>query len=117
MNLMTTISIIYWVSCQRKIKLFSFLDDFNVDLLNFDKHSLTNDFLDFLSSYMLLSHIVQTNKNKNNSKTLIDHIYSNAITPNNILGNITATILDHLSHFLIVPEMFYNPPIYKIKYF
>ena len=42
---------------------------------------------------------------QNNYKTLIDNIYSNVITPNNILGNLTAIISDHLPRFLIAPEL------------
>ena len=65
-------------------KTVSLLGDFNMDLLIYDKHSLTNEFLDSLSSHMLLPHIVQPTRVQNNSKTLIDNIYSNVITPNNI---------------------------------
>ena len=65
-------------------KTASLLGDFNIDLLIYDKHSLTNEFLDSLSSHMLLPHIVQPTRVQNNSKTLIDNIYSNVITPNNI---------------------------------
>ena len=86
------------------------LGDFNIDLLNYDQHSLTNEFLDSLSSHMLLPHIVQPTRIRNNSKTLIDNIYSNVITPNNISGNITATISDHLPQCLIAPDIFSNPP-------
>ena len=78
------------------------LGDFNIDLLNYDQHSLTNEFLDSLSSHMLLPHIVQPTRIRNNSKTLIDNIYSNVITPNNISGNITATISDHLPNLLLL---------------
>ena len=77
------------------------LGDFNIDLLNYGQHSLTNEFLDSFSSHMLLPHIVQPTRIRNNSKTLIDNIYSNVITPNNISGNITATISDHLPNFLL----------------
>ena len=35
------------------------LGDFNVDLLKYDKHAPTNEFLDSLSSHMFLPHIVQ----------------------------------------------------------
>ena len=77
------------------------LGDFDIDLLNYDQHSLTNDFLDSLSSHMLLPHILQPTRTRNNSKTLIDNIYSNVITPNNISVNITATISDHLPNFLL----------------
>ena len=78
------------------------LGDFNIDLLNYDQHSLTNEFLDFLSSQMLLPHIVQPTRIRNNSKTLIYNIYSNVITPNNISGNITATLSDDLPSFLLL---------------
>ena len=93
------------------------LGDFNIDLLNYDQHSLTNEFLDSLSSHMLLPHIVQPTRIRNNSKTLIDNIYSNVITPNNISGNITATISDHLPQFLIAPDIFSNPPSTKLDIF
>ena len=93
------------------------LGDFNIDLLNYDQHSLTNEFLDSLSSHMLLPHIVQPTRIRNNSKTLIDNIYSNVITPNNISGNITATISDHLPQFLIAPDIFSSPLSTKMNIF
>ena len=67
------------------------LGDFNIDLLNQDQLSLTNDFLHSLSFHMLLPHIAQPTRIRNNLKTLIDNTYSNVITPNNILVNITVT--------------------------
>ena len=95
------------------------LGDFNIDLLNYDQHSPNNEFLDSLSlsSHMLLPHIVQTTTIRNNSKTLIDNIYSNAITLNNVSGNLTATISDHLPQFLIAPEIFSNPSSTKVNIF
>ena len=66
---------------------------------------------------MLLPHIVQPTRIRNNSKTLIDNIYSNVITPNNISGNITATISDHLPQFLIASNIFSNPPFIKLNIF
>ena len=93
------------------------LGDFNIDLLNYDQHSLTNEFLDSHSSHMFLPHIAQPTRIRNNSKTLIDNIHSNVITPNNISGNINATISDHLPHFLIAPDIFSNPPSTKLDIF
>ena len=52
------------------------LGDFNIDLLNYSQHSLTNEFLGSLSSHMLLSLIVKPTRIRNNSKALIDNIYS-----------------------------------------
>ena len=63
-----------------------------MDLFSFDQHSPTNEFFDSLSSHMLLSHIVQPTKIRNNSKSLTDNIYSNVITPNNISSNLATTI-------------------------
>ena len=90
------------------------LGDLNIDSMNYDQHSLTNKFLDSLSSHMLLLQIVQPTRIRNNSKTLIDNIYSDLITPNDISGNITNTILDHLPQF---PDIFSNPPSTKLNIF
>ena len=78
------------------------LRDFNIDLLNYDQHSFTNEFLDSLSSHMLLPHLVQPKRVRNNSKTLIHNNYCDVSTPNNISGNITATISDHSPNFLLL---------------
>ena len=93
------------------------LGDFDVDLLNHDQHSTTNEFLDSLSSYMPLPHILQPTRIRKNPKTLIDNIYSNVITPKNILGNLTATILEHFLQFLIDPDILSNLPSTKLTLF
>ena len=80
--------------------------DFNVDLLKYDEHAPTNEFLDSLSSHMFLPHIVQPTRISNTSKTLIDNIFPNIDTPSSISGNLTASILDHLPRFLILPDIF-----------
>ena len=43
----------------KKKKTVFLSGDFNIGLLNYDQHSLTNEFLESLSSHMLLPHIVQ----------------------------------------------------------
>ena len=101
----------------KKNKNVFLLGDFNIDLLNYDLHTLNNEFLDLLSFHMLLPHMEQPTRIKNNSKTLIDNIYSNVITPNNISRNITATISNHLPQFRIAPDIFSNPPSTKLNIF
>ena len=88
------------------------LGEFHVDLLKFDKHAPTNEFLDSLSSHMFLPHIVQPTRISTTSKTLIDNIFSNIHTPTSVSGNITSSISDHLPQFLIVSDIFLNlsPP-------
>ena len=101
----------------KESKTVFLLCDFNIDLLNYENHSLTNEFHDLLSSYMVLRHIVQPTRKGDNSKTLIDNIYSIVIIPNNISGNITATISDNLPQFLIAPNIFSNTTSTKLNIF
>ena len=95
MNLMTSTLNDLLDKLSKENKTVFHLDDFNIDLLNYDQHSHTNEFLDYVSSHMLPPHIVQPTRIRNNCKTVIDNIYSNLITPNNIFGNFTGTISKH----------------------
>ena len=84
------------------------LGDFNINLLNYDIYPPTNEFLDSLSSDYFLPHILQPSTVTTNSKTLIYNIFSNMAVPNIISGNLTASISDHLSQFLVAPNIFFN---------
>ena len=89
------------------------LCDFNINLLNYNLHSPTNKFLDSLASNSFLPYILQPSRTTTHSKTLIDNIFMNAIFPDSISGNLTATICNHFPQFLIVPNIFSNPPSNK----
>ena len=89
------------------------LIDFNVDLMKYDNHHSTNGFLDSLSSHLFLSHITQPTRIRDSSKTFIDNIFSSALIENTISGNSAATISDHLPQFIILPNIFSNPPSNK----
>ena len=84
------------------------LGDFNVNLLNYNEHNHTNEFLDSLASNSFIPLILQPTRITSHSNTLIDNIFSNVIDPDIILGNLTATISDHLPQFSIIPNMFGN---------
>ena len=90
------------------------LGDFNVDLMKYDNHHSTNEFLDSLSSHWFLPHITQPTRIRDSSKTLTDNIFSKALIENTISGNLTATISDHLPQLIILPNIFSNPPSNKI---
>ena len=79
------------------------LGDFNINLLNYNDHQLTNEFLDSLASNSFIPYILQPTRITSHSKTLIDNIFSNIISHEMISGNITATISDHLPQFLFAP--------------
>ena len=80
----------------KESKSIFLLGDFNVDLLKYDHHAPTNEFLDSLSSHMFLPHIIQPTRVISNSKTLIDNIFFNILGLDSVPGNITATVSDHL---------------------
>ena len=84
------------------------LGDFNVDLMKYDNHHSTNEFLDSLSSHLFLPHITQPTIMRDSSKT-IDNIFSNTLIENTISSNLTATISDHLPQFIILLNIFSNP--------
>ena len=84
------------------------LGDFNVNLLNYNEHNQTNEFLDSLASNSFIPLILQPTRITSNSNTLIDNIFSNNINPDIISGNLAVTISDHLPQFAIVPNMFGN---------
>ena len=93
------------------------LGDFNVDLLKYEQHKATNEFLDSLSSSMFLPHIVQPTRITSHSKALIDNVFSNYISQDIVSGNLTATISDHSPQFLIALHIFLNVPDRKNKIF
>ena len=80
----------------------------NINLLNYEIHPPTNEFLDSLSSHYFLPDILKPSIVTTNSKTLIDNIFSKMAVPNIISGNLTASILDHLPQFLVAPNIFFN---------
>ena len=68
------------------------LGDFNVNLLNYNEHNQTNEFLDSLASNSFIPLILQPTRITSHSNTLIDNIILNFIDPDIRSGNLTATI-------------------------
>ena len=85
------------------------LGDFNINLLNYNVHQPTNDFLDSLASNSIIPYILQPTRLTSHSKTLIDNIFSNILSSEIISGNLTATISDHPPQFLFAPNILSNP--------
>ena len=73
--------------------------DFNVNLLNYNDHNHTNEFLDCLASNRFIPLILQPTR-------ITSH--SNVIDLSIISGNFTGTISDHLPQFSIIPNTFGN---------
>ena len=95
-------------SVSKEQKSIFLLGDFHVNLLNYNEHNQTNAFLDSFDSNSFIPLILQPTRTTSHSNTLIDSIFSNFIDPDIILGNLTATISDHLPQFAIMPNTFGN---------
>ena len=64
---------------------------------------------------LIYFHIFQPTRVRGNSKTLIDSVFSNAISPNVIPGKLTSSTSDHLPQLLIAPNIFFNHTSSKSK--
>ena len=63
----------------RGSKYCAILGDFNFDLLKFENHYPTNDFINIISSFCFQAHILQPTRITDHSKTLIDNIFFNSL--------------------------------------
>ena len=93
-------SVIGKINKERKLCLIS--GDFNINLLNFDKHPSTKDFINTLGSFFLEPHILKPTKITNHSSTLIDNMFFNSIEYQTVRGNLFHDLTDHLPNFLII---------------
>ena len=57
-------------------KQFFFLEDFNINLLNYNEHQPTNEFLDYLVSNSITRYILQSTRLTSHFRTLIDNSFS-----------------------------------------
>ena len=80
--------------------------DFNINLLQYDIDTYTDNFLNLLLSNFFQPHIIQPSKIVTNHKpTLIDNIFLNSIEFNTFSGNLTSTITDHMPNFIFCQNL------------
>ena len=75
------------------------MSDFNIDLLKYDTHGDSSDFLDAMYASFPLPYINTPSRVTPHSKTLIDNIFSNTIEDSSISRNLVTTIYDHYGQF------------------
>ena len=75
--------------------------DFNIDLLNPNKHKMTDDFINTVYSMSLYPKITRPSKIASHCATLIDNIFTDDIVHNTISGPLISDISDHLPVFTI----------------
>ena len=76
--------------------------------MNYNEHNQTTEFLDSLAFNSFISLMLQPTEITSHSNTLINNMFSIAIDPEIMSGNLTATISDHLPQFSSISNMFYN---------
>ena len=82
------------------------MDDFNVNLFNYESHGETNEFINTVVSHYLLPHILHPTRVTDHSATVIDNIFSNNTQHETTSGNLTTQISDHFPQFLILNQVF-----------
>ena len=75
--------------------------DFNINMLNFETHGFTNDYINSLISKSFIPVITMPTRIKHQSATLIDHIWRNKMCNNFKSGILISSLSDHFPVFYI----------------
>ena len=78
------------------------MDDFDINLLNYENHIPTSDFLNTFFANHLQPLILQPTRVTDSTSTLIENIFSIDITSKVTSGNILIQISDHFPQFSIL---------------
>lgn len=98
----------------RENKYCMIMGDFNLDLLKFESHSGTDDFMNTLGTSFFQPYILQPTRITDHTATLIDNIFFNSLEHFAISGNIIYDLTDHLPNFLIINKFSSLPTNVKI---
>lgn len=91
------------------------MGDMNIDLLKFELHAKTNDYLDGIFEHGFLPVISKPTRMCASSATLIDHIYTNDVTSVGYSGIIITDVADHFGTFYITRGKHKHIETSKIK--
>lgn len=86
----------------RENKICYLMGDFNINLLNYKNHELTNEFLDIMYSNMFFPLITRPTRITSFNATLIDNIFTNDLDNCLFSGLIFTDISDHLPVFSLL---------------
>ena len=80
------------------------MGDFNLDISNQTHNTNAQEFLDLMHTNSFVQHIHQPTRITTHSKTLLDNIFSNTISPLQTSGILHTDITDHFPIFLLNPS-------------
>ena len=78
------------------------MGDFNLNLMNYQSHNLTGEFLDMMYFNTFFPLITRPTRITSHSATLIDNIFQNSLETNLLSSLLFTDISDHL------PNLFYD---------
>ena len=92
---------------QKDNKSLLIMGDFNIisNLVNYDSHPETNDFINLMVSHYLLPHILHPTRVTDHSTIITDNIFFNTLEFDTLNGNLLTKISDHFSHFLVTKNV------------
>ena len=90
------------------------IGDFNIDLLRFDTHSDTEEFINTLGTLSFHPYILKPTRITNHSATLTKNIFFNSLEHHITNDNILSGITDHLPNFVIINKLSILPKILRI---
>ena len=82
------------------------MGDYNIDLLQYEHSSLSNDFMNMMISKSFLPYILQPARVTDHSATVIDNIFSGVTDCQTVSGNLTTLISDHFIQFFIIKKKY-----------
>ena len=85
-------------------KLVVLMGDFNINLMEYDSDKHVSGFLDALGTFALTPNITLPTRITDNSRTLIDNIYTSPELCGTISGNVLTCISDHLAQFSFLSD-------------
>ena len=94
------------------------MEDFNLNLLSYEHHTETNDFINSMVSHYL-PYILHPIRVTDHSSTVIDNIFSNVAEYKTISGNIINQIAHHFAQFLLLKRIntdYENTNFYQYNY-
>ena len=77
------------------------MGDFNIDLID-DSNTITNDFINSMTTHSFLPYILQPSRVTDHSATLTNNISSNVTDIESVSGNLTSHISDHFIQFMFI---------------
>ena len=82
------------------------MGDYDIDLLQYEHSSLSNDFINMMISESFLPYILQPTGVTDLSATVIDNIFSDVTECQTVSGNLSTLISDHFIQFFIIKKRY-----------